>query len=48
MSVEEAYVEYSQISEQEGDELLYQVYELLLGDDMQDTHKMPTGTGYNQ
>jgi len=32
MKVEDVQVEYSQISQDEGEELLYQVYELLLSD----------------
>ena len=32
MKAEDVHIEYSEISEDEGDELLYQVYELLLSD----------------
>lgn len=48
MKAENVRVEYGSISEQESDELLYQVYELLLRDDMHDTDETPTETGYNQ
>ncbi len=49
MSIEDVCVEYAELSEEEGEELLYQVYELLLSDPqiIQDVQFPAPETRYN-
>ena len=50
MKTEDVCVEYAEISQEEGDELLYQVYELLLSDTqvVQNDQSPAPETGYNR
>lgn len=49
MKIEDVHVEYSEINQEEADELLYQVYELLLSDSevMQNEQSPAPETRYN-
>lgn len=49
MRIEDVHVEYAEISQEESEELLYQVYELLLSDPQitQNEPSPASETGYN-